>query len=127
MGAALIPILVVRLIYRFAHPPLPLPDDVPALERLVAESTHWALYALLAVQPFVGWAATSAYPATITVFGWFELPPILPANRALSERLLAMHRWIGIALTCLVAAHIAAALSHHFIRKDRALMRMIRG
>jgi cytochrome b561 len=79
------------------------------------------------VQPFVGWIATSAYPAPITVFGWLELPPIWFENRELSDRLFSFHRWIGIAIACLVAAHVAAALHHHFARKDRVLMRMITG
>jgi len=127
MGATLIPILVLRLVYRFAYPPLPLPNDIAAMQRLAAEITHWGLYALLIAQPFVGWIATSAYPATITVFGAFELPPIWPANRTLSERLFAIHQGIGIAIACLVVVHVAAALHHHFARKDRVLMRMITG
>jgi cytochrome b561 len=127
IGAALIPIIVLRLVYRFAHPPLSLPDHIPAMERFAAEAAHWALYALLLLQPFVGWAATSAHPAAIVVFGSFELPAILPANRALSQWLFAVHRWIGVVLICLVGAHVAAALNHHFMRKDRVLMRMITG
>jgi cytochrome b561 len=121
LGAVLIPILALRLIYRLANPPLPLPDVIPAMQRRAADMTHWI------AQPLVGWAATSAYPAAIMVFGWFELPPIWPANRALSEWLFSVHRWIAFAIACLVVAHIAAALHHHFARKDRVLMRMITG
>jgi cytochrome b561 len=63
----------------------------------------------------------------VTVFGWFELPPIWPENRAFSEQLFSVHSVIGIAIACLAAAHIGAALYHHFVRKDRVLMRMITG
>jgi cytochrome b561 len=70
---------------------------------------------------------TSAYRASVTVFGWFELPPIWPENRALSEQLFFVHRLMGLAITCLVAAHIGAALYHHLVRKDRILMRMVTG
>ena len=41
-------------------------------QRLAARATHWALYGLLVVRPFVGWAATSAYGAQIVVFGFFK-------------------------------------------------------
>jgi cytochrome b561 len=34
---------------------------------------------------------------------------------------------MGLAITCLVAAHIGAALYHHLVRKDRILMRMVTG
>jgi len=126
-GAMLIPIVIVRLVYRWMHPPLPLPADIAAIQRYAAHVMHWALYALLLAQPLVGWMATSAYPAPITVFGLFTLPPLLPEDRPLSDQLFWLHRWIGFAIACLVAAHVAAALSHHFLLKDRVLMRMITG
>jgi hypothetical protein len=44
MGAALIPIVILRLIHRWANPPLPLPNDIPAIQRLAAHATHWGLY-----------------------------------------------------------------------------------
>jgi cytochrome b561 len=127
LGAVLIPILVVRLFYRLANPPLPLPHDIPAMQQRAANMTHWSLYALLIAEPFLGWAATSAYPAAVTVFGWFKLPSIWPVNSALSELLFSVHRWIAFAIAFLVVAHIAAALYHHFVRKDRMLMRMVTG
>jgi cytochrome b561 len=127
LGATLIPIIILRLIWRFVYPPPPLPNDIPAMQRLAATTTHRALYVLLLVQPFVGWAATSAYPATITVWGLLDLPPLWPASRLASDRLFSIHQAIGVAIACLVIAHVTAALYHHFVRKDRVLMRMIAG
>ena len=98
IGAVLLPLVLVRLIYRLTHPPLPLPADIPAIQQLAAHATHWTLYALLIVQPVIGWIATSAYPAPLPIFGLFELPRVWPENRALSERLFGVHRWMGIAI-----------------------------
>ena len=94
---------------------------------VAAESVHWGLYALLIVQPLIGWAATSAYRAPIIVYGLFELPPILPQNQPLSEQLFTVHRVLGIVMAALVCAHVGAALFHHFVRRDRVLMRMVSG
>jgi cytochrome b561 len=127
IGALIIPIILTRAVYRLGHPPAPLPDDIPAIQQFAANATHWALYALLIVQPFVGWIGTSAYRAPIVVFGLFELPPIWPEDRAFSERVLFVHGLIGLAIAVLLAAHIGAALHHHFVRRDRILMRMITG
>ena len=127
IGALIIPIILVRAVYRFGHPPAPLPDDIPPFQQLAAKATHWALYALLIVQPFVGWIGTSAYRAPIVVFGLFELPPIWPEDRAFSDRVLFLHSLIGLAIAGLLAAHIGAALQHHFVRRDRILWRMITG
>jgi len=125
IGATLIPVVLVRLAYRLAHPPPPLPDDIPAVQQLAAHLTHWMLYMLLIVQAFVGWIATSAYRAPINVFWLFELPPIWPVDQPYSEKMFALHRGLGIALALLICMHIGAALFHHFVRKDDVLMRMV--
>ena len=127
IGTLVIPIVLARLAYRWSHPPAPLPDDIPALQQLAANATHWALYALLIAQPFVGWIGTSAYRAPVVVFGLFELPPIWPEDRAFSNQVLFVHGLMGLAIAGLLAAHIGAALHHHFVRRDRILMRMITG
>lgn len=127
IGTVIIPLVILRLGYRLTHPPLPLPEDVPPIQQFAARATHWGLYALLMVQPFVGWVATSAYGAQIMVFGLFELPPIWSQDRVLSDRLFVAHGLIGAAIACLATVHIGAALYHHFVRKDRVLMRMTTG
>jgi cytochrome b561 len=127
IGALLLPIVVLRLLYRITHPAPALPEDIPAVQRLAAYANHWAFYVLLIVQPLIGWVATSAYRAPILFFWLFELPPIWPENRAFSEQAFAVHRWIGVLIATLVVGHVGAALYHHFIRKDRVLMRMVSG
>ena len=127
MGAVLLPLVLGRLIWRLTHPVPPLPADIPALQQFAAHATHWTLYGLLIVQPVVGLVATSAYPAPLPMFGLFELPHVWPEDRPLSERLFGLHRWLGIAIAGVAAIHIGAALQHHFVRRDRVLMRMLTG
>jgi cytochrome b561 len=127
IGALIIPIILLRFAYRLTHPAPPLPDDIPPLQQLAAHATHWLLYALLIVQPFLGWIGTSAYPAPIIVFGLFELPPIWHEDRAFSEQVLFVHSLVALAIALLLAAHIGAALHHHFVRRDGILTRMTYG
>lgn len=126
-GVVLIPIIIYRFYYRLTHKPLPLPADIEPMQKLAAETVHWALYALLVVQPIIGWIATSAYRAPILFFWTFTLPPVWPENRAFSEQLFVLHKWIGFVVAFLLCAHIGGALFHYFIRKDRVLQRMING
>jgi cytochrome b561 len=127
LGALMVPLIIVRLMVRIASPPLPLPADIPAVQQFAAHATHWALYALLLTQGLLGWIGTSAYPAPVPFFGLFNLPALWWENRALSEQLLTLHRWCGITIAVVATIHIAAALQHHFVRKDRVLMRMLTG
>jgi cytochrome b561 len=125
VGVLIFPLVLIRLLYRWRHPPPPLPDDLPALQKLAAHLNHYALYALLLINPLLGWWATSAYGAAVNVFWLFELPPIVAQDRPFSETLLLFHRIVGISIALLVAVHIAAALYHHFGRRDRILLRML--
>jgi cytochrome b561 len=127
MGVVILALVILRLGWRLTHPAPPLPLEIAVMQRLLARIVHWTLYVLLIVQPLVGWIATSAYPAPIPFFGLFEMSHIWWEDRALSGRLFAMHRWIGIAMAILLIGHIGAALHHHFVRKDEVLLRMVRG
>jgi cytochrome b561 len=100
---------------------------MPALQQSFAHATHWALYALLIVQPIVGWIATSAYRAPVLYFWLFELPPIWKEDRPFSEAMFRVHMDTGIFIAALICLHIAAALYHHFVVKDRVLTGMVNG
>jgi cytochrome b561 len=123
-GVLLMTVIVLRLVYRLINAPPPLPADIPPLQQFAATFVHLALYTLLIVQPIVGWLGTSAFPAPIHVFGLFDLPPIWPADRAFSDQVFVVHRAIGYLIALLVCAHVAAALFHHFVRRDDVLLRM---
>jgi cytochrome b561 len=124
IGVLLIPVILLRLAYRLHDPPPPLPADIPAIQQFAASVVHVALYALLIVQPIVGWIGTSAFRAPIIVFWLFELPPIWPENRAFSDQAFQVHRVVAYLIVLLLCAHIGAALFHHFVRRDRVLLRM---
>lgn len=123
-GILLIPLVLWRIAYRLSHKPAPLPADLPAIQRFAAEATQFGLYALLLVQPFVGWIATSAYPAQFWFFGLFPVPLIWAENRDFSNLMFGVHYWIGLLMGLLICAHIAGALFHLLIRRDGVFQRM---
>jgi cytochrome b561 len=127
VGVTLMVIIYVRLAYRLTHPPAPLPPEIPAFYRIAGPTVHYLLYALLAVQPIIGWIGTSAYRAPIRFFWLFELPPIWPENRAFSDLIFWVHLGIGLALAGLICLHVGAGLFHHFVRRDMVLTRMLPG
>jgi cytochrome b561 len=126
LGVTVMAIVYFRIAYRVTHPPAPLPPEIPDFYRIAGQSVHYLLYALLAVQPILGWIGTSAFRAPVHFF-WIELPPIWPENRAFSDRVFWVHLAIGLAIAALVCLHAGAGLFHHFIRRDVVLMRMLRG
>jgi len=127
VGVLIVPLVLFRLFYRLTHTPPPLPADLPFIHQFAAHVNHWGLYAMLIAQPIIGWIGTSSYRAPVTFFRLFEFPPVWRVDRAFSNWLFQVHGWIGITIAVFVAAHIGAALFHHFIRKDEVLTRMTRG
>lgn len=117
-------LVLVRAAYRATHPPPPLPASVPRWQQFAAQTVHIALYVLLIAQPFIGWLGASAYGAQVSIFGLFNLPALLAKNEPLSDRIFAVHDFVGFTIAGLLFIHIGAALMHGFVQKDGVLQRM---
>jgi cytochrome b561 len=126
LGALILMLMTVRLIYRLVKGAPPEPK-IPAFYRFAGNATHWALYVLLIVTPMVAWIGYNAFGVRVPFFGLFELPAIVGKNDALSDTLFAVHRFLGISVGVLIVMHIGAGLFHYFIRKDGVLQRMLPG
>src|SRR2546429_9652491 len=55
IGAALISLVLVRVIYRITHPPLPLPDPIAPLQRLSPAPTHLGALRPLLAHSVLAW------------------------------------------------------------------------
>lgn len=123
-GALVLVLMVLRLANRLIAGAPPPDPTLKRWEYVVSNTVHHLLYVLLFAQPLLGWVATSAYGAPISFFWLFELPALAPKNEDLSEVLFEAHELVGYAIAGLAALHIAGALQHYLIRKDRVLHRM---
>jgi cytochrome b561 len=124
IGFVLLILLLLRALVRLtAGAPSPEPS-LALWQRRVAAANHAGLYALLLIVPLLGWLGTSLLPA-LEVFGVVSLPSISPADRAASDTVFTLHRLTAFLLVALIALHVAAALHHHFIRRDNVLRRML--
>ena len=123
-GITVLGLTLLRLLRRAVTPPLTPPPDIGPAQQWAARANVAALYALLLLQPALGIAGTMLSGEPATVFGPFLLPRLLPLAPHAAERLFTLHGWVAMALLALVALHVAAALHHHFIRRDGVLAAM---
>jgi cytochrome b561 len=126
LGLVLLALVLVRIAYRVANGA---PSDEPTLapwQRESSQFVHAWIYLLLIVIPVLGWIGISLYPALV-VFDAFAIPGLLPPDQAKSHAVFAAHAIAAFGLVALVAAHVGAALYHHFIRRDGVLRRMLPG
>ena len=95
------------------------------LLRWAAGAMHVFLYALLLALPLVGWALTSAHGISLSFLGAIHLPALVAADSEFADTLYDYHIWLAWALLALVAAHAAAALWHHLVKRDTVLAAMV--
>ncbi|HEV7260559.1 MAG TPA: cytochrome b [Bosea sp. (in: a-proteobacteria)] len=126
LGFLVLWLVAGRLTYRLIKGA---PPDEPTLlwwHKAASHLVHWLLYGLLIVVPLLGWIGVSLYPS-LTLFGLVDLPALASPNEELAKTVLGVHGKLAIAMALLACGHIAAALYHHFIRKDGVLRRMLPG
>ena len=108
--------------WRATHRPPALPA-MPAWQTRAAHINHWVLYTCLFLQPLSGYvgSAVSGYP--VRYFGML-LPAWAAKSEAWKDILSVVHLVNSCILVTAIAVHIAAALKHQFVDRDRLLRRM---
>ena len=124
IGAALILLVVLRLLWRLVHPTAPAASLAP-WERKISTITHAALYLLLLVIPILGWAAANYFGFTVHLFGLLPLPAIADGTMEWAHEAGDLHEELVNVLLYVVGLHVLGALWHYFIRRDGVLQRML--
>ena len=138
LGLTILLLSVLRLLWRLTHRPPALPDGMAAWERLAANGMHWALYALMVALPFTGWVMVSTQwgdngPLQVPTvwFGLFKVPHLFGLPNAaeslradLHEQMEEVHEALAYGIGLLFAGHVAAALRHHFVKRDHLIARL---
>ena len=127
-GLAILAVLVVRLMWRLGNPP-PLSESTifgAWLDR-AGRLAHYALYMLLVAAPVAGIVLQFARGDALPVFGLFDFASPWPADKAFARSVKDVHEILANALVILAALHAAAALVHHWVFRDRTLVRMLPG
>lgn len=128
IGVLILGVIIIRLIWRASHgEPKPL-AAVPPWQVRLARVVQWLLYLLLVIVPVLGWINASYRGMPVRFFGLVQVPQLVGAHAAAWRWTGDIHTLIAeYAILPLVGLHVAAALYHYFIRRDRVLQRMLPG
>jgi cytochrome b561 len=124
IGLAVLVLSLARLYWRATHPAPPLPQSMTPIARLAAHAAHIALYLLMIAIPLIG-IPTLLYRGRGLDFGLFQIASPFERTPDIYRPLTELHELASFALIGLAAAHVLAALYHHFIGKDDVLTRMM--
>jgi cytochrome b561 len=122
-GIVILILMLLRLVVRLAHGKPAYRPPIAGWERAVSTAVHASLYALLILQPMLGWAATAAGGFPVQFFAW-NLPGGLAKDEALSEALYGLHGLGGWLILILAGLHVAGALRHWLVKRDQVMTRM---
>ena len=104
--------------------PVPV-TSMAAWERVGARLMRVVLFTLVVTVPVTGYIISTSAGAGISVFGWFEVPALLPGNEVMRDLAVDLHYYLAYIMLVLVLVHVAAALKHQLIDRDGVLRRMI--
>lgn len=124
LGLLITALYLARLGWRWNHKP---PPADPTLGRFVDATSrlgHIGLWALMLVVPLIG-VAVIFFRGRGIDFYLFQVSSPFEANRAVARPMKEAHELAAYALVGLAALHAAAALWHHFVRRDNVLRRML--
>lgn len=124
LGLLILVFAIVRLVNRLTHRLPPFLATMSRAERRIASWSEYLLYALLLLQPLIGWAMLSAARFPITLAGPLQLPGIAPHNLDLYAVLRQAHNVGAFLLFLTFTAHVCAVLFHTFGLRDGLLDRM---
>lgn len=123
-GLTILVLSLLRLGWRLGHPP-PQGPPAPRWQARLAAGGHASLYVLSIAVPVAGWAYSNAAGFPVIWFGILPLPDLMPADKALAAATQSWHATLAWSLAVLAAGHVAAALWHQLVLRDRLLERMI--
>ena len=123
-GVSAFLLVLLRLSWRLAHTPPPLPAGMSRTMQLAAHGGHLLLYGLMIVIPLSGWLMSSAKGFQTVWFGVLPIPDLIGKDKATGELLALVHKSLNLLFVAAILGHVAAALKHHFIDKDGLLDRM---
>lgn len=117
-------VILLQLWWRMRYAPPPLPATLPRWEMKAAKLGHALLYACMIVMALSGYIESNFTKYGIKFFGY----PLLPWGRedkAISALFTRIHVFASYLLVTLIAIHIAAALKHLLLDKDKVFQRML--
>jgi cytochrome b561 len=125
-GIVMLILIVLRFVWRLAYPVAP-ESSLPPWQRLSSEAMHWLLYALVLATTVTGWLFASFRGWSISFFYLAPMPMLASENAAAGKAFDGLHQAMEWTLLVVIGIHVAMAMVHIFIYRDRIMQRMLPG
>lgn len=124
LGLSVLALVMIRAVVRLRSVTPTIRPEPSAWMKGLSHAGHLALYVLMFGMPIAGWILLSAEGDPVPFFG-LELPPLVAPDETFADTVKEIHATGGTVGYYLIGLHAAAALFHHYIRRDNTLTRML--
>lgn len=124
-GLTILVLAIVRLVWRWLNPVPDLSTETRPWERVLANVSHFLLYALIFTLPLTGWMMSSAKNYPVSWFKLFQVPDLVSPSEPLFRQMRDLHHLLFDVLVAVAVLHVAGALKHHFVDRNDVLKRML--
>lgn len=123
-GMVILVLIVARLAWMVLDATRP-GDAELAWEKWPSRLVKWGMLALSLALPISGWLMSSAADKPISLYGLYTFPSLTAPDKSFAHDMGELHETLGTLIALALAAHVAGALRHHYLLKDRILDRML--
>ncbi|MES2822710.1 MAG: cytochrome b [Pseudomonadota bacterium] len=125
LGLLVLLLMTLRMFWRLSNKnPKPLPS-IGERTHLAATIVKIALYVFTFVICVSGYFITTAEGKPAVFFDVFSVPALIELNSVNVDRVGLIHKLMAWGLIGIAILHGSAALFHHFVKRDRTLVRML--
>lgn len=126
LGLFVFGLMLLRLLWRKSSKD---PSAIPTISKnnlLAAKIVKILLYSGVFVISISGYLITTAEGVGASFFEIFSVPATVELSAKNVDLMGAIHKYCAWGLMGIVILHAAAALFHHFIKRDKTLVRMLK-
>lgn len=126
LGILVFALMLLRLSWRLRGPQ---PQDIASISKAnlaAAKLVKLFLYLGVFIICLSGYLITTAEGEAANFFGIFSIPVTLQLSASQVDLAGKIHKYLAWGLILIALAHAGAALFHHFFKRDKTLVRMLK-
>lgn len=125
LGLVVVLLMLVRVIWRIANP-TPVELSAKRTQNIAAKIVKLGLYAFIFIVLISGYLITTAEGQPASMFNLIKFPVLTELSSQNVDLAGVVHEYLAWGIVLLVVFHAAGALFHHFVIRDRTLVRMLK-
>ncbi len=125
LGLVVLLLMLLRIVWRIINPT---PVDLPAkpVQQKAAKLVKLALYLFIFVVIISGYLITTAEGQPASMFNLIKFPVLVELSAGNVDLAGELHEYFAWGIIALVVVHMLGAFMHHFVMRDKTLVRMLK-